>query len=100
MAVHNLRDLQFPLGEPRKYTTDFDEALRGAVEGEKGAEGEREERLRGLLERGDLRKAHPSLEHLWPIYVAAGAADGESAKRIWTKGEGSLSWGLFKFGEV
>lgn len=101
MAVHNLRDLSFPLGEPRKYTVEFDEALRAAVEGECGEEGGREERMKGLLERKDLKLAHPSLEHLWPVYVAAGAGgEGEKAVRIWTKGEGSLSWGMFRFGEV
>ncbi|GAB1736158.1 hypothetical protein NU219Hw_g6834t1 [Hortaea werneckii] len=109
MAVHNLRDLWSAMAMSRQrgdavtrplgYTSAFDEALREAVEGSSGVE--RRERMLGLLGRRDLRQAHPSLEHLLPIFVAAGAAgEDEMGKRLWTLGEGSMSWAQFRFGEV
>ncbi|KAI7458818.1 aromatic ring-opening dioxygenase LigB subunit [Hortaea werneckii] len=111
MAVHNLRDLWSAMAMSRRmgeeegvtrplgYTSAFDEALREAVEGSSGEE--RRKRMLALLKRGDLRQAHPSLEHLLPIFVAAGAAgEDEMGKRLWTLGEGSLSWAQFRFGEL
>lgn len=80
-----------------EYTKSFDEALRAAVEG--NAEG-RESRMEGLVQRGDAKRAHPSWEHLWPVYVAAGAGGGDGGERIWTLCEGSMSWGMFRFGAV
>ncbi|RMY01175.1 hypothetical protein D0866_15829 [Hortaea werneckii] len=110
MAVHNLRDLwaamassrsqgEETVARPLGYTRAFDEALREAVEGSTGRE--RREGMLGLLARGDLRQAHPSLEHLLPVFVAAGAAgEEEVGRRLWTLGEGSMSWAQFRFGEV
>ena len=109
MAVHNLRDLWSAMAMSRQrgeavtralgYTTAFDEALREAVEGFSGVERRKE--MLGLLGRGDLRQAHPSLEHLLPVFVAAGAAgEEEVGRRLWTLGEGSMSWAQFRFGEV
>ena len=79
------------------YTVSFDEALKEAVEGE--AEG-REQRMAGLPKRGDTRQAHPTIEHLLPIYVGAGAAGTDKGKRVWTMLEGCMSWGMYRFGEV
>lgn len=109
MAVHNLRDLWSAMARSRQrgeavtrplgYTSAFDEALREAVERSSGEE--RRKGMLGLLGRRDLRQAHPSLEHLLPIFVAAGAAgEDEVGKRLWTLGEGSMSWAQFRFGEV
>ncbi|RMY50414.1 hypothetical protein D0864_14565 [Hortaea werneckii] len=109
MAVHNLRDLWAAMARSRRrgeavtrplgYTSAFDEALRDAVEGSEGEE--RRERMLGLLGRRDLRQAHPSLEHFLPVFVAAGAAgEEEVGRRLWTLGEGSMSWAQFRFGEV
>lgn len=102
MAVHNLRDFRrgygMPPGQALPYVRSFDEALKAAVETEPGEK--REVEMLKLLERKDLRQAHPSLEHLLPVFVAAGAAEGEGdeGKQIWTEVEGSLSWGMFRFG--
>ncbi len=88
MAVHNLRDFRRAMqggfvggvAKPMEYCESFDEALKVAVETPpKG----RKEAMLGLLKRGDARKAHPSLEHLLPVYVGAGAGRvrfGEVAK--------------------
>ncbi|KAI7668376.1 aromatic ring-opening dioxygenase LigB subunit [Hortaea werneckii] len=109
MAVHNLRDLWAAMAigkqrgdavtRPLGYTSAFDEALREAVEESTGRE--RRKGMLGLLRRGDLRQAHPSLEHLLPVFVAAGAAgEEEVGRRLWTLGEGSMGWAQFRFGEV
>lgn len=97
MAVHNLRDLRFPAGSAGAlpYAYSFDAALKEAVE--RPVE-ERQEAMATLLKREDARKAHPSFEHLLPVFVGAGAAAKERGKQIWTMCEGSLSWGMFKFG--
>lgn len=79
------------------YTTSFDQALKDAVEGD--VQG-REERMAALLQRKDAKQAHPSFEHLLPIFVGAGAADGDEGVRLWTKEEGSLAWALYRFGKV
>ncbi|KAL4927560.1 DODA-type extradiol aromatic ring-opening family dioxygenase [Aspergillus undulatus] len=99
MAVHNLRDLRFTFGDPRPmpYTASFDEALKDAAT---KPPAERAQALTDLLKRGDARQAHPTFDHLLPIHVGAGAAGDDVGKRLWTLGEGSLSWAQYRFGEV
>ena len=100
MAVHNLRDLRFTFSNPEivmPYTETFDEALKGAVESDPE---EREQNMAALLKRRDARQAHPSFDHLLPIYVGAGAAEHEEGRRLWTLKEGSTSWAQYRFGEV
>lgn len=53
-----------------------------------------------LLKREDARKAHPTLEHLAPMYVAAGAGGSDSGEQVWTFPEGCLSWAQYRFGSV
>lgn len=100
MAVHNLRDLRVTMGDPKPlgYTLSFDEALREAVESEPGSE--RDGKMKELVKRSDARKAHPTFEHLLPVHVGVGAAGSDRGKRLWTMGEGSLSWAQFRFGEA
>lgn len=100
MAVHNLRDLRIAMSRPGNmpYAANFDEALKDAVE-QGDAEG-REKAMVELLRRSDARRAHPTFEHLLPIYVAAGAADQDVGKQLWTLPEGSMSWAQYRFGEV
>ncbi|KAK4990224.1 hypothetical protein LTR50_002698 [Elasticomyces elasticus] len=99
MAVHNLRDLRFAWGKPGAlaYTESFDEALKEAVEEEPSS---RQKAMAQLLERRDARRAHPSFEHLLPIYIGAGAAGDDKGTRLWTLAEGSMSWAQYRFGEV
>ncbi|KAF8428272.1 extradiol ring-cleavage dioxygenase [Tirmania nivea] len=101
MAVHNLRDLRFLFGTNKvmEYVATFDEALREAVV-DGGIGEERRKKMEEMLRREDARKAHPTFEHLLPVFVAAGAAEGEGAQRTWTLGEWSMSWAQFRFGEV
>ncbi|OJJ85159.1 DODA-type extradiol aromatic ring-opening family dioxygenase [Aspergillus glaucus CBS 516.65] len=99
MAVHNLRDMMYSFGDPRPlpYTASFDEALKNAVT---TAPEDREKAMSELLKRPDARQAHPYFDHLLPIHIGAGAAGEDRAKRLWTLGEGSLSWAQYRFGEV
>ena len=99
MAVHNLRDFRFTVGNsmPMSYTSSFDEALRDAVT---SAPAVREQRMANLLKRRDARQAHPSLDHLLPIFVGAGAAGDDIGERLWTLKEGSMSWAQYRFGEL
>lgn len=98
MAVHNLRDFRLAgrgsVGD-MPYAHSFDSALKEAVE---QPIEDRELAMSKLLIRDDARKAHPSFEHLLPVFVGAGAAGLDKGEQIWTKVEGSLSWGMFRFG--
>lgn len=99
MAVHNLRDMRLAMMDPKPqgYTVTFDEALKDAVIG--SAAG-REERMAQLLKRQDARRAHPTFEHLLPLFVGAGAAGDDEGERLWTLKQGSTSWAQYRFGEV
>ncbi|KXT17158.1 hypothetical protein AC579_353 [Pseudocercospora musae] len=99
MAVHNLRDMFRAYGQPGalEYTYSFDAALKDAVE---EAPEKRQKAMAELLKRKDARKAHPTFDHLLPIYIGAGAAYEEKGKQLWTLPEGSMSWAQYRFGEV
>ncbi|GIZ40088.1 hypothetical protein CKM354_000344200 [Cercospora kikuchii] len=98
-AVHNLRDLWRGMQTPGAldYVHSFDEALKQAVE---ESPESRQVAMAGLLKRPDAKKAHPTFDHLYPIYVAAGAASSEDGNRLWTMADGSMSWAQYRFGEV
>lgn len=100
MAVHNLRDLRFHSfndPKPLSYITSFDQALKEAVETDPD---QREEAMAKLLSRPDARKAHLGFEHLLPVFIGAGAAGEDKGKRLWTLGEGSVSWAQYRFGDI
>lgn len=61
---------------------------------------DREAKMSALMKRDDMRKAHPTLEHLLPMYIAAGAAGSDVGEQIWTYPEGSLNWAQYRFGQV
>lgn len=99
MAVHNLRDRMKAFGQPGPlpYTVSFEAALTEAVE---RPPEERQQALAELLKRPDARKAHPDFDHLLPVHIGAGAAGNDMGERIWTLPEGSMSWSMFRFGEL
>ncbi|KAI0475771.1 LigB-domain-containing protein [Xylariaceae sp. FL0804] len=99
MSVHNLRDFRLTRGsrQPLPYTVSFDEALRAAVE---VPAAERQASMAALARRPDARQAHPTFDHLMPVYVAAGAAGDDEGKRTWTLHEGCMGWAQYRFGEV
>jgi 4,5-DOPA dioxygenase extradiol len=77
------------------YTFSFDEALKEAAT---ARPEERQAKMSALMRRSDARKAHPTLEHILPMYVAAGAAGLDLGEQLWTFPEGSLSWAQYRFG--
>ncbi|KAK3354600.1 Extradiol ring-cleavage dioxygenase, class III enzyme, subunit B [Neurospora tetraspora] len=89
----------FSWGDPNPlpYAVSFDNALKEAVEGD--AEG-RLDRMRAAAKRPDARQAHPWMDHLMPIYVAAGAAGKDKGVQTWTLHEGSFAWAQYRFGDV
>ncbi|KAK6086057.1 aromatic ring-opening dioxygenase [Seiridium cupressi] len=99
MSVHNLRDFFATRGDPTPlpYTVSFDEALKAATE---SAPAERQVKMAAAARRPDARQAHPRMDHLMPVYVAAGAASEEQAKRTWTLHEASMAWSQYRFGNV
>ena len=79
------------------YAISFDQALKEAAS---ARPDERQAKMSALLKRGDARNAHPTLDHLLPIYVAAGAAGSDVGEQLWTLPEGSASWAQYRFGNV
>ncbi|KAK1758483.1 Extradiol ring-cleavage dioxygenase, class III enzyme, subunit B [Echria macrotheca] len=100
MTVHNLRDFRISRqkgGQPLPYVVSFDEALKDAVE---AAPDQRQDRMREAAQRPDARQAHPWMDHLMPLYIAAGAGGDDRGRRTWTMHEGSFAWGQYRFGDV
>jgi aromatic ring-opening dioxygenase catalytic subunit (LigB family) len=62
-----------------RYISSFDEALKEAVT---AAPQERQAKMAALMSRSDARKAHPSLEHILPMYVGAGAAGADLGEQL------------------
>lgn len=103
MTVHNLRASMPVLsgggGGDRVYpfTPAFNDAAVKAATSNTGPT--REEDIRGLYKREDLRLAHPSLEHLMPLAVCCGAAGEDKAECLFKTVEfGALGWASFCFG--
>lgn len=80
-----------------RYAYSFDEALKEAVTAKPE---ERKEKMEALMRRSDARTAHPTLEHILPMFVAAGVAGEDLGEQLWTLPEGSLSWAQFRFGDI
>ncbi|KAH7167508.1 Extradiol ring-cleavage dioxygenase, class III enzyme, subunit B [Fusarium sp. MPI-SDFR-AT-0072] len=100
MSVHNLRDMHHMFEgntEPLPYVVSFDNALKEAVEADPAI---REEKMAAICKRGDAKQAHPFMDHLMPVFIAAGAANEDWGKQIWTLHEGSFGWSQFRFGDV
>ncbi|KAI0906089.1 putative aromatic ring-opening dioxygenase LigB subunit [Ustulina deusta] len=99
MAAHNIRDYRATRGstKPMPYSSSFDEALKEAASAKPE---DRRAAMSALMRRSDARQAHPTLEHLLPIYVVAGAAGLDVGERLWTMPEGSLNWAQYRFGRV
>ncbi|EEU41689.1 uncharacterized protein NECHADRAFT_97760 [Fusarium vanettenii 77-13-4] len=90
MAVHNLRDYRAmrASGRTMPYAYSFDKALKDAVTSDPDG---RRATMSALIRGSEAREAHPTLEHILPLCVAAGAAGSDRGERIWTLPERSLS---------
>ncbi len=56
--------------------------------------------MRAAAARRDARQSHPTMDHLMPVYVAAGAAGDDAGKQTWTLQESTFAWGQYVFGTV
>ncbi|KAJ8124003.1 hypothetical protein ONZ43_g174 [Nemania bipapillata] len=99
MTAHNLHDYRASRGstKPKPYASSFDDALKDAVSTKPE---DRQAEMSTLMKRGDARQAHPTLEHILPMYVAAGAAGLDVGERLWAMPEGSLNWAQYRFGTI
>lgn len=61
---------------------------------------ERQAKMTALLKTDIAREAHPTLEHILPMAIAAGAAGADAGERLWTFPEGSLNWAQYRFGNL
>jgi 4,5-DOPA dioxygenase extradiol len=95
-AVHNLREMNRDDDEPvPAWAHDFDQWLAATL-----ADGREDELLDWSRCAPDPRRAHPSPEHLYPLFVAYGAAGpGARGTRIYSGFTlGSMSMAAFRFG--
>jgi len=79
------------------FTPAFNDAAVQAATTSKGEK--REEEIKELYKREDLRFAHPTLEHLMPLAVCVGAAGDDEGECLFKTVEyGALGWASFVFG--
>lgn len=100
MTVHNLRDMHVMSAgntAPLPYAVTFDDAVKAAVEVDPSV---REERMAEVCGRPDARQAHPFMDHLMPLFIAAGAAHDDWGRQTWTMQEGSFGWAQYRFGDL
>ncbi|RKG35623.1 dioxygenase [Acinetobacter guerrae] len=97
LSYHNLRMFNAHAAEPSRA---FDQWLFETVVEQQGSE--RNERLNQWELAPAARIAHPREEHLLPLMVAVGAAEGEQATRNYHEAKfmGGLSVSNFAFGEL
>lgn len=78
-----------------RYASSFERSLGQAI----AVEPEhREAAMTALMKQPDAIAAHPTSEHILPLFVAAGAAGTDIGERIWAMPEGSLNWAQYRFG--
>lgn len=95
LSFHNLRTLG-PQG--RGPSQEFDAWLTETVCGTVGEE--RNGRLRRWADAPSARLAHPREDHLVPLMVAAGAAEGEPGERVYHENSffGGVAVSSYRFG--
>lgn len=64
------------------YVFSFEEAMAEAIARKPEA---RQAKRTSLLETIIASKAHPSAEHILPMYIAAGAAGSDTVQRTWAQ---------------
>ena len=94
LSFHNLRAFG---GGAELYVRSrrFDDWLNDAVTGDPRL---RDQRLADWASAPEARFAHPRPEHLLPLLVAAGAADGEPARRVFAEPLMGAATSGFRFG--
>ncbi|VTU17788.1 LigB family dioxygenase [Variovorax sp. SRS16] len=97
LSYHNLRNFG---PQARDVSKAFDDWLDDAVVG--AAPPQRVERLLDWASAPAARMAHPREEHLIPLMVAVGAAEGEAGVRVYHEEAfmGGIAVSSFRFGEA
>jgi aromatic ring-opening dioxygenase catalytic subunit (LigB family) len=95
LSYHNLRLFNARAAEPSRA---FDDWLQETVV--RSSPAEREQRLLAWAQAPSARIAHPREEHLLPLMVAVGAADGEPGQCPYHEADffGAISVSNFSFG--
>jgi 4,5-DOPA dioxygenase extradiol len=92
-AVHNLRELAWKGGVATDaWARDFDDWLFDVL-----SRGRLEDAVAAAQKAPSLRRAHPSLEHLLPLYVALGAAGAHAEALHRGYALGNLSLAAYRF---
>ncbi|XP_044731622.1 4,5-DOPA dioxygenase extradiol-like [Chrysoperla carnea] len=94
MSVHNVNEHDLADNEIAKYVVPFDNAIVDAMTKNKGEA--RRIALNELVERSDIRNAHPTFEHFFPLFVAAGATYDDTCELLFTSYVASFAWGQFR----
>jgi aromatic ring-opening dioxygenase catalytic subunit (LigB family) len=93
MSWHNLRG--YMRADTLARSREFDGWLTAAVE---APAEERDRLLRSWAGAPEARFAHPREEHLIPLMVAAGAADGDAGRRIFEDAPMQAAISAYRFG--
>ena len=94
MSFHNLRAV-YTGADVLKRSATFDAWLNDAVTGDPA---ERDRRLAEWASAPEARFAHPREEHLLPLMVAAGAAEGDRGQRVYHDDIMGAATSGFRFG--
>eukprot|EP00850_Spirogloea_muscicola_P005367 SM000024S07829 [mRNA] locus=s24:709877:711555:- [translate_table: standard] len=98
-TVHNLQEMRKYLDNQKvpEYVGLFDDAL-DAVALETTDASDRKERAIGLEQQPQVKRAHPTLEHLLPFHVAIGAAGNSPGLKLHSARRMSTSMASYSFG--
>lgn len=99
-SVHNLREMSVALQSGEKclpYVPQFNKKLSEMLTQHSGDDALQQFNKFSENERSLLLKAHPTLEHIMPIIVAAGAGYEAKAKELFTDGTLSLGWNIYRW---
>ena len=97
LSFHNLRAFG---PQSRVPSAAFDAWLAEALSHPEAAQ--REQALAQWVQAPHARDAHPREEHLLPLMVAAGAADGDAAQRVYHEDAfaGGITVSSYRFGQA
>ena len=91
-AVHNLREIAAPGSLPEEWALRFDDWLADRL-----LENDREALLDYRRQAPDAARAHPTEDHLMPLFVALGAAHAEAQVLHRSFSYGNLSMACYGF---
>jgi len=94
-AVHNLRQFHIDRERPAEWALSFDAWLAERI-----AAGDTEALIDYRRTRPDGVKAHPTDEHLLPLFVAMGAGGGKGRALHRSFAHGSLSMAAYGWGDL